>query len=136
MEERPARPVCDNMKYAYQIMVIGGFALAGEFLNHLLPLPVPASVYGMVLLLICLCTKWIRVSQIEETAEFLLAAMPLVFVGPGVALMEYFGILRDSLPGIFAVSLVSTVAVIATCGRVVQFLIRRKEKEAEAGKHE
>ena len=70
------------MKYAYQVMIIGGISLAGELLNYLLPLPVPASVYGMLLLLICLCTKVIKLDQIQETADFMLVAMPLVFVGP------------------------------------------------------
>ncbi len=69
------------MKYAYQVMIIGGISLAGELLNYLLPLPVPASVYGMLLLLICLCTKVIKLDQIQETADFMLVAMPLVFVG-------------------------------------------------------
>ena len=72
------------MKYAYQVMIIGGISLAGELLNYLLPLPVPASVYGMLLLLICLCTKVIKLDQIQETADFMLVAMPLVFVGPGI----------------------------------------------------
>ena len=53
------------MKYAYQAMIIGGISFAGELLNTLLPLPVPASVYGMVILLICLCTKVIRLDQIQ-----------------------------------------------------------------------
>ena len=43
------------MKYAYQVMIIGGISLAGELLNYLLPLPVPAGVYGLFLLLLLLC---------------------------------------------------------------------------------
>ena len=43
------------MKYAYQVMIIGGLSLAGELLNYLLPLPVPAGVYGLFLLLLLLC---------------------------------------------------------------------------------
>ena len=99
------------MKYAYQVMIIGGISFAGELLNTLLPLPVPASVYGIVILLICLCTKVIRLNQIQETADFMLAAMPLVFVGPGVALMESFGLMKDSLLGIVIISIVSMVFV-------------------------
>lgn len=62
------------MKYAYQVMIIGGISFAGEILNKLLPLPVPASVYGMVLLLVCLCTKVIKLDQIQETADFMLGS--------------------------------------------------------------
>jgi len=119
------------MKYAYQIMIIGGISFAGELLNRLLPLPVPASVYGMLLLLLCLCMKWIRLEQIQETADFLLVAMPLVFVAPGVALMESFGIMKDSILGIFVISLVSTVIVMVLCGWVAQIMVRRRRDREE-----
>ena len=114
------------MKYAYQVMIIGGISFAGEILKKLLPLPVPASVYGMVLLLVCLCTKVIKLDQIQETADFMLAAMPLVFVGPGVALMESFGLMKDSLLGILVISVLSTMLVMVLTGMLAQILVRRK----------
>ena len=114
------------MKYAYQVMIIGGISFAGEILNKLLPLPLPASVYGMVLLLVCLCTKVIKLDQIQETADFMLAAMPLVFVGPGVALMESFGLMKDSLLGILVISVLSTMLVMVLTGMLAQILVRRK----------
>ncbi|MDO4261072.1 MAG: CidA/LrgA family protein [Eubacteriales bacterium] len=119
------------MKYANQIMIIGGISLAGELLNYLLPLPVPASVYGMLLLLLCLCTKRIRLEQIQETADFLLVAMPLVFVAPGVALMESFGLMQGSLLGILVISAGSTVVVMVLSGLTAQLLVRRKREKEE-----
>ena len=119
------------MKYAYQVMIIGGISFAGELLNTLLPLPVPASVYGMVILLICLCTKVIRLNQIQETADFMLVAMPLVFVGPGVALMESFGLMKDSLLGIVIISIVSMVLVMILTGLIAQFLVIKKRRLEE-----
>lgn len=124
------------MKYAYQAMIIGGVSFAGELLNRLLPLPVPASVYGMLLLLLCLCMKWIRLEQIQETADFLLAAMPLVFVAPGVALMESFGLMKDSILGIVVISLLTTVAVMAICGCIAQFMVRQKRGRKGEEEHE
>ena len=124
------------MKYAYQIMIIGGISFAGELLNRLLPLPVPASVYGMLLLLLCLCMKWIRLEQIQETADFLLVAMPLVFVGPGVALMESFGLMKDSILGIFVISLVSTVVVMVLCGWIAQIMVRGRRERIEKREEE
>ena len=125
--ERSGRQI---MKYAYQVMIIGGISFAGELLNTL-PLPVPASVYGMVILLICLCTKVIRLNQIQETADFMLAAMPLVFVGPGVALMESFGLMKDSLLGIVIISIVSMVLVMILTGLIAQFLVIKKRRLEE-----
>ena len=110
------------MKYAYQVMIIGGISLAGELLNYLLPLPVPASVYGMLLLLICLCTKVIKLDQIQETADFMLVAMPL----------ESFGLMKDSLLGILIISVLSTMVVMVLTGLIAQILVRRKrDKEDE-----
>lgn len=120
------------MKYAYQVMVIGGISFVGEILNRLLPVPVPASVYGMLLLLICLCAGIIKLEQIQESADFLLAIMPLVFVAPGVALMESFGLMKDSIVGIFVVSIVSTIAVMVICGWIVQLMVRRKGEGEES----
>lgn len=125
-------PGAEHMKYAYQIMIIGGISFAGEVLNKCVPLPVPASVYGMLLLLLCLCMKWIRIEQIQETADFLLAAMPLVFVGPGVALMESFGLMKGSLGVILFISIVSTALVMTVTGLTAQMMVRRKRNKEES----
>ena len=114
------------MKYVQQFSIILLISVIGELLKTFLPLPVPASVYGMVLLLICLCTKVIKLDQIQETADFMLAAMPLVFVGPGVALMESFGLMKDSLLGILVISVFSTMLVMVLTGMLAQILVRRK----------
>lgn len=114
------------MKHVQQFSIILLISVIGELLKTFLPLPVPASVYGMVLLLICLCTKVIKLDQIQETADFMLAAMPLVFVGPGVALMESFGLMKDSLLGILVISVFSTMLVMVLTGMLAQILVRRK----------
>ena len=118
--------------YLFQFARILAFCFLGEVCHAVLPLPVPASVYGMLLLLICLCTKVIKLDQIQETADFMLVAMPLVFVGPGVALMESFGLMKDSLLGILVISVLSTMAVMVLTGLIAQILVRRKrDKEDE-----
>ena len=114
------------MKHVQQFSIILLISVIGELLKTFLPLPVPASVYGMVLLLVCLCTKVIKLDQIQETADFMLAAMPLVFVGPGVALMESFGLMKDSLLGILVISVFSTMLVMVLTGMLAQILVRRK----------
>ena len=118
--------------YLFQFARILAFCFLGEVCHAVLPLPVPASVYGMLLLLICLCTKVIKLDQIQETADFMLVAMPLVFVGPGVALMESFGLMKDSLLGILIISVLSTMVVMVLTGLIAQILVRRKrDKEDE-----
>lgn len=87
------------MKYLFQFTIIGVITAIGELLNLLLPLPVPASIYGLVILFAALCLKIIRLDQVEHAADFFLAIMPILFVPPTVNLMNYWGILKIILPG-------------------------------------
>ena len=73
------------IKYLKQLMLIMSVSFVGELLNRLLPFPVPGSVYGLVLMLICLLTGLIRLEQVEETADFLVKIMPVLFIGPCVS---------------------------------------------------
>ena len=59
------------MKYLSQFLIILGFTLAGEALQRIIPLPIPASVWGIALLFTALCLKLIKVEQVKETAAFL-----------------------------------------------------------------
>ncbi len=121
------------MKYLMQIMIIGGITFAGEMLHVLIPLPVPASVYGMVILFICLCLHIVKEEQIEDTAQWLLAVMPVMFIGPGVEIMEHYTKIADSILPFALVVLISTVLVMAATGLTVQgvMALTGKKKKGE-----
>lgn len=123
------------MKYLKQIAIIGGISFLGELLHVLLPLPVPASVYGMAILFVSLVIGMIKVEQIEDTAEFLITIMPVMFISPIVSVLEIFGDIRNSILALLVISLVSTVVVMLVTGWVAQFLIRIK-KGREVTKNE
>ena len=119
------------MRYLGQFSIILLFSLAGEALHALLPLPVPASIYGSVLLLACLMAGVVRVDAIREVSSFLIEIMPVMFIPAAVGLMESFGLLLPSLGAYLAIMAVSTFAVMAVAGRVTQAVIRRQSaKEA------
>lgn len=117
------------MKYVKQFALITLMTFLGECLNRLLPLPVPASIYGMLLLFACLQTGLINLSQIEETADFFLAVMPLCFISPTVSLMVSIGLIKGSLLGILGICILSTAAVMVVTGLVSQAVIRHGRKE-------
>ena len=127
------------MKYLIQMMIIGGITFLGEMLHVLIPLPVPASVYGMAILFVCLCLHIIREEQIQETAQWLLAVMPVMFIGPGVEIMEHYTNIADSLLPFAAVVLISTVLVMAATGLTVQGImaamsrVRNRKHPAKKG---
>ena len=117
------------MKYVKQFAIIALMTFLGECLNRLLPLPVPASIYGMVLLFLSLQTGVLKLSQIEETADLLLGVMPIFFISPTVSLMSSIGVIKDSLIGVFVICIVSTTVIMAVVGLVSQAIIRRDRTE-------
>ena len=76
------------MKFISQFIIIIAFTFIGELLHFFIPLPIPASIYGIVLLFICLMMKWIKVAEIRETSTFLIAIMPVMFIPAAVGLID------------------------------------------------
>lgn len=105
------------------------FAFLGELLHHFIPLPIPASIYGIVLLFLALETKILKVSDIKETSSFLIAIMPLMFLPPAVGVIESWDLLRESWVPYVVVTLISTVVVMGVSGRVTQGIIRKGGKK-------
>ena len=118
--------------YLKQSAWIFGFTLLGEALNRLLPLPIPAAVYGLVLLFAALCLKIIKVEQINKVSDFLLTILPVLFVSPAVNLLESWGILAPHVIPIALLVLSSTVLVFAVAGLVSQLFCG---KEKDHGNH-
>ena len=114
------------MKYVHQFLIIMFISLIGELLS-LLPLPVPASVYGLLILLICLFTGMIKLKDIEDVADWLFLIMPVLFVPSAVSLMNVGDELLGDLLVIGVVLIVSTIVVMVVTGKVAQYMIERKE---------
>lgn len=113
------------MKYIFQFLVIMVFAFIGEVLHHFIPLPVPASIYGIVLLFLALEFRIVKVSDVKETSSFLIAVMPLMFLPPAVGVIESWDIIRGNWFPYVVVTLVSTVVVMGISGRITQHIIRK-----------
>ena len=92
------------MKYVYQFMIIAGISFLGELLNQLLPLPVPGSVYGLLILFFCLLTKIIRLDQVEDVGGWLLSIMPICFIAVSASMMTVLKDVLGSLVQIFVIA--------------------------------
>ena len=101
------------------------FAFVGELLHFFIPLPIPASIYGIVLLFLALELKVVKVSDIEQTSSFLIAIMPLMFLPPAVGVIESWDLIQGAWLPYVVVTVVSTVVVMAVSGRVTQRIIRK-----------
>ena len=117
------------MKYLSQFLRITAFTLAGELLQRLIPLPVPASVYGLVLLFIALCAGIVKLEQVKDAGGFLVSILPILFVSPAVGILENWGLIKDVMISMIVVALTSTIITFAVAGRVTQSLRNKEEKE-------
>ena len=121
------------MKYLNQFAIIAAITLLGEVLNLVLPFPVPASVYGLVLLFLALVCGLIKLEQIEETADFFITIMPVLFIAPAVSMMDTLLGLKGSVVSIIIITVVTTVLVMAVTGLVSQMVIRYGKKKGNRG---
>lgn len=121
------------MKYVKQFGIILGISLVGEGLHHIFPFPIPASIYGMVLMLILLCSKRLKLEQVKEVSVFLIEIMPMMFIPAAVGLMNSWGMIKPRLVPYSVVLMVSLVCVMIAAGRAAQFILR-KAKGAEDNK--
>lgn len=117
------------MKYLKQILIILAFSFLGQWLHDVLPLPIPASIYGMVLLFLALGLKMIRLEQVKETGHFLVEIMAVMFVSPAVGLLSCWDVVRDNLGSLCVIIVVSLVLTFWVSGTVTQWLIGRKEAD-------
>ena len=122
------------MKYVKEFGIILIVSLVGELLNYFLPLPVPASIYGLVLMLALLMTGAVKLDTVEDAGKFMIEIMPVMFIPAGVGLMESWGELKAVLVPVLVITLVSTIVVMIVSGRVTQAVIRlgKKHKGGDA----
>ncbi len=113
------------MKYIKQLFIVLLFTLLGELLAYLLPLPIPAAIYGLVLLFAALCTGLLKPEAISETAHFLIKSMGILFVAPTVGILAHWGLIAPNLVPILVIMVVSTVVVFAVSGLVTKLLLKK-----------
>lgn len=122
----------DEMQLIKQFLIILVFSFAGEGLHALLPLPIPASIYGIALLFTALEAKWVKVSDIDKTCFFLIEIMPIMFIPAAVGLLKSWDVVSGSLLQYAGVTVVSTFVVMYAAGAVTQAIIRKDKKRKSA----
>ena len=115
------------MKYFTQIVYILLFTLAGELLQAVIPLPVPAAVYGIVLMLIALSTGILKEEKVSDVSSFLISIIPLLFVAPVAKLLQHWDFIAPNLLAIAIIMIVSTLIVFAVSGLVAKWCQKGKE---------
>lgn len=116
------------MKIIRQITILLLISFLAEGLKRIVPLPIPSTVWGMGILFALLCTRCLKVSDVKETAHFLLVAMPIFFIPTAVGITEIWSQLRSILPAMIVISLLSTAIVFWVTGRAADRLLGKESE--------
>lgn len=116
------------MNYVKQTMIIIAISCLGEALKAVLPLPIPASIYGMMILFVCLCTGIIKLESVRTVSRFLIEIMPIMFIPAGVGLMSSWPVLLPMLIPISIITVVTIITVMVVNGHISQFIIRKDRR--------
>lgn len=120
------------MKFIKQLCLVTLFSFLGELCRYLIPYPIPASIYGMVLMAAALGLKLIRPEDVRDVGSFLTSLLPVLFVVPLVNLMDCWDQLKDNLIPLAVIIVLSTVIVFAVSGMVTQLLMNIRNKKGDA----
>lgn len=119
------------MKYMLQFALILLISALGELLSAVVPLPVPAGIYGMGMLFVCLWLGIIPLDAVRGTGKYLLDVMPVMFVPAAVGLMSCWNDLRAMLVPALAAIVPLTLCIMAAAGGVTQRLVGGHKKKEQ-----
>ena len=107
------------------------FSLLGEALQRLIPIPIPASVYGIILLFLSLCAGLVKLEQIKQVGGFLSSILPILFVSPVIGILENWALIRSSVLAIFLLSAATTLMTFGISGKIAQWAAGKAGKRHE-----
>jgi holin-like protein len=120
------------MRYAKQFGIILFVTFLGEVLKFLIPLQIPASIYGLILMLLALKFKIVPLASVRDAGKFMIEIMPMMFIPAAVGILNAWELLKPIFIPVLLITVISTVAVMAVSGRVTQlFLHKEKAKKPE-----
>ena len=117
------------MKYVKQFLLILFISFIGEIFNKLIPLPIPASIYGMMILFFGLLIGIIKLENVKEVGSFLIEIMPIMFIPAGVGLMTSWVTLKKILIPVLIITALTNVTVMLATGHISQMIIRKADND-------
>lgn len=116
------------MKHIFSIGIILLFSFFGEIFKAILPFPIPASIYGMVLLFLALEFKLVKMEMVSDVAHYLISIMLIFFIMPAVSIIDSFGLLKNNLFPILVAIIIPTILVVIVSGKTTQGVERLQAK--------
>ena len=118
------------MRYLLQAVIIAAVTFAAELIKYFVPLPVPASIYGLLLLFALLKSGILKLEQIEDVGNLLLELMPLLLAPASVSVLTALDAIQRMLLPVLVMGFIGTTAVMLVTGLLSQWIIRRKGEKS------
>ena len=116
------------MEIIVQIGIVFGVCLVGQLISSCLPVAVPASVIGMLLLLLLLCFEILKPHHIEKKSNFLLNNMAFFFIPAGVSIINNYSFVANHVLPLLLVCFITLLLTFAVTSRTVILVIRLQDK--------
>lgn len=124
------------MKYIKQLFIILIVSFVGELVHFLVPLPIPASIYGLAIMFLLLEFRIVKVEQIKDVSSFLLGIMPVLFVPPCVGFINAMPLMKQYGVQFMVIGIGTTILVMVSTGWVVQIIMNIRNRKSENSKEE
>ncbi len=120
--------------FFHQVLTISIVLLISHVIESFMPIPMPASVIGLVLMFIALTTGIIKLEQVEAVGTALTNNIGFLFVPAGISVINSLGILSTSPILIILLIIISTILLLVCTGIFSQMIIKPSEKVAKRTK--
>lgn len=120
--------------FFHQVIVISVILLISKIIESFMPIPMPASVIGLVLLFICLCTGIIKLGQVEKLGTTLTDNIGLLFVPAGISVVKSLGLISEHPFLIIGLIFISTLLLLLCTGFFSQMIVMTTERKVREEK--
>lgn len=110
--------------FARSALIILLFLYLGKGIQYITHLPIPGSIFGLLLLFLGMNIRLIPLNYVLPAGSVLLNYITLFFVPVGVGLLQYSDLLSMHWLTIVVSSVVSTLAVLLSVGWIYQRLAK------------
>ncbi|MDR0404006.1 MAG: CidA/LrgA family protein [Treponema sp.] len=122
------------MKLIKQIGIVFAVCWVSRILSGLLPFAFPASIIGMILVLVLLLTGILRVGHIREKSSFLLSNMAFFLVPAGVSVINHVELIGRNILALAVICVVSTIITFGATALAVKATLALTGKFSGAAK--
>ncbi|HDK2976632.1 TPA: antiholin-like murein hydrolase modulator LrgA [Staphylococcus aureus] len=110
--------------FFHQVIVIALVLFVSKIIESFMPIPMPASVIGLVLLFVLLCTGSVKLGEVEKVGTTLTNNIGLLFVPAGISVVNSLGVISQAPFLIIGLIIVSTILLLICTGYVTQIIMK------------